>query len=329
MGFWTKISISWGMSLALFGLAVPCSGQDGSVPWLLQPLEGTSKLALTQVDIAIDFAGSQKSGWVDLDFRSKLTAPDYETVRESLFVVNADPDSRVTWNDRDVAQERLVMPVPTLDGKTQAKGMARVSVFQLSMLRGESGSLRFQGRQPLDFETEHRSALRVLLPMRKSWRNVSESELSLSLAPELRLLSPGFSPTSGLQRRRIVNSYQPRLQSVRIEAPLMPVSWGGPVLSIPALQRTWGWGAAALLLALTVGGASRKGWRWVVPLTLVLAWLAWTGDARANQIRFYQHAKAYEDAVRLFRLYVVPGLAILGALTLWGVGSRFNREEEL
>lgn len=324
MAFWIWRRFSWAGFVWL--LAQVGWAQESAAPWLLHPLDSPSQLAISQSRLRLDYTTRGRPGTVHLEYEARLTAPKSNSVQESFLIVNADADSVVEWAGRPTSQERLVMPLSSFSN-SKSKAATRVSVFRLALLSGESGILRYRGFQPIEFLSPNLHQLQLLLPVRKAWREVGETQLQVSLVPELKLLSQGWAE-GGLLRERKLSSYHSGPQEIKIEAP-----WDGPwatrlgtLGAVPALRHRWLWGALACLLALSVT-LGRRFW-WLSPALAVALQAAFIRlDPISLQWTYYQNATLYAKAFQAYQWYWVPALAFLASLLARALARRTYPEE--
>lgn len=324
MAFWIWRRFSWAGLVWL--LAQVGWAQESAAPWLLHPLDSPSQLSISQVRLHLDYTARAKAGSVHLDFEARLSAPKSNSVQESLLIVNADADSVVEWMGRSTSQERLVMPLSSFSA-SKSKAATRVSVIRLALLSGESGILRYRGFQPIEFLSYYQHHLQLLLPVRKAWREVGDSQLKVSLCPELQLRSPGWAEEGSTWTKKL-SSYHSGPVEIEVEAP-WDRSWAaklGTLGAVPALRHRWFWGALACLLAvsLTLG---RRFW-WLSPALAVALQVAGIAlDPVCSEWTFYQNSALYARAFQTYQWYWVPALALLASLVACGLGRRANPEE--
>lgn len=321
------VKISWAVLACLALCAAAARAQEPAVPWLLQPLQPPSPLRLSQLELRLDYTRRERPEWVWMHFHTRITNDSSDPVSQPVMFVTADPDASFRFEGKPLMPERLVMPL-ALSPRQPKPVTTRVSVVRLILLGKEQADLDFEGFQRIEFTSLARHKAQFILPMSRAWKSVEDTRVELRLAPELRLLSNNWVK----QNQRYVHTrgkYADGPLEVQLEAPLQSDgSLHTVVGAVPALRHIWLWGLAAALLALLPGLLWRPLW-WLAPLVaLGLHEVILRGlDPVCAQWTWYRGARGWQAALHAYRWYVVPGLALLGALTgLWLTRVR-NRQE--
>ena len=325
MSFWKHPTISWIFWLwVALRLGGPLGAEEVFAPWLLHPVQGATSLRLLAPHWRIDYGLEPRPHWVHVEFSAELEHRGDRPLSEKFLVVSADEGLTVSWEGRNVVQQRLVTELPrTLN--SPLKGMGRVALFQLILLGNEKGRLKLSGYHRVEFLSKSSHRWQLLPPVRRAWDEVGDGTLELRLCPELRLLSEGWSGGPRLFRRTWDHRQGLPIE-VRAQAELFPAGW--TVLQVPPLRLALGMGV--LLTALAVMGAA------LVPRAAVLFWVLaclalwlaprWVPGLRAWN--YYADARLYERWLGLWNTVVVPGWA---AVACWvaarGVKARNARNE--
>lgn len=291
--------------------------EEAPVPWLMQPLEPPSLLQLTEPRMELDYTRRQRPGWVHLTFRTELRNPQKHPVKQALLFVSADADASIRFSGKPLVQERLVMPLPSTDpGKRDSYVTGRVSVVRLILLEGERGELVFEGHQKLEFQEENRHRVALIMPLSRAWKAVEDSQISVRLAPELGILSPGWTK----ENQRYVRprgKYGALPVELEVGATVAADSGLGAWWAVPALRHSCLWGLAAVLLALLPGIGARPLWWLAPPLAALLHWAALQNDPVCAQWTYFRSASLLQAALQGYQWYVVPTLALAGALVAY------------
>ena len=296
---------------------LPAGAEEGPAPWMLQPLRPPSRLDIRELSLHVDYRERGAPGNARIEAQAELSNQEPTACDEQFMILNGDAASRVTWKGKELSQERLVMQIPDSPGRE----MTRVSIFHLILLPGEKGQLKFSGLHRLDFRQSNLHHLRLIFPLRRAWRHVGESDVQVSLAPELKLLSRDFQPVKGQPAtfQRHFGTYSKALE-LSVEAKLAESGWAGALGAIPALRQAWLWGGLAALLAVTLAGLTRRGWWLAIPLSLALNWALLRRDDTVQQWTFYEDAVEYKRALDL-QWYLVPLWAFLGGMGMAVLGQ--------
>ncbi|MBN9416117.1 hypothetical protein ABS71_06235 [bacterium SCN 62-11] len=291
-------------------LVAPVAAEEGPAPWMLHPLRPPSRLAIRNLSIKVDYRQRVTPGNVAMESRAELSNEDDMACDEQFMLLNGDAASHVTWNGKELQQERLVMQIPDSPGQE----MTRVSIFHLILLPREKGELKFSGLHKLNFRSETSHHLRLIFPLRRAWHHVGESDVQVALAPELKLLSRDFQPVTGQAAtyQRHFGAYSKAIE-LSVEAAAGGPPWAGAVGAIPALRHTWMLGGLAALVAVTLAGISRRHWWLAIPLSLALNWGFRQRDEVVRQWTYYEDAREYKRALDL-EWYLVPLWAFLGSM---------------
>ena len=302
-----KKTFLWILVLVLGALA---RADESPAPWLLQPLQPPSRLAIKNLMLLLDYRERERPGSVRLKCQADLLNEGLAACQEQFLIISADAGSKVTWNGKELNQERLVMPVPDSRQKT----MTRVSIFHLILLPREEGKLEFSALQKLDYRTPVEHQVRLLFPLRRAWREVGPSTVRVALTPELKLADKDFKPLAGQQLtwERHFSLYSKGVD-LNVEAKTVGPAWAGALGTVPALRRAWLWGGLAALVAVTLVGLAGRGWWLAIPLSLVLNLGFRHSDDTVNQWTYYQDASEYKRALEL-EWFLVPLWALLGGL---------------
>lgn len=305
------------LGILLLTLGSLARAEEGPAPWLLQPLQPPSRLAIKNLTLLLDYRARERPGSVRLKCQADLHNEGLAACQEQFLVISADAGSKVTWNGKDLNQERLVMPVPDSRQKT----MTRVSIFHLILLPREEGRLEFTALQKLDYRTPVEHQVHLLFPLRRAWREVGPSTVRVVLAPELKLANPEFKPVAGqaLTFERHFSLYSKGLD-LNVEAKTVRPAWAGALGTVPALRRAWLWGGLAALLAVTLVGLAGRGWWLAIPLSLLLNLGFRQFDDTVNQWTYYQDASEYKRALEL-EWFLVTLWAFLGGLGVAVLGQ--------
>jgi hypothetical protein len=297
--------------------AIPSLAEELPAPWMLQPLRPPSRLAISDLSVVYDYQQRATPGTVPLEAEAELANESELAVDEQFMIINGDAGSVVTWEGKELNQERLVTEIPNTPGKA----MTRVSLFHLIVLPKEKGRLKFRGLHRLEFLSGQRHEVRLLFPLRRAWHGVGESEVTIRLAPELKLLAKDFKPVAGQTATfsRHFGAYTKSL-NFSVDAPVNGPEWAGALGTVPALRRAWLWGGLAAMVAVTLAAFSRRLWWLAVPLSLLLNFAARRGDETVNQWTYYEDAPRYKRVLEL-EWYLIPLWAFLGGLGVAVLGQ--------
>lgn len=299
-------------------LCVLASAEEAAAPWLLHPLEPPSRLAISDLLLHLDYRQRLHPGFVSLHCQADLRNTASIATDEQLMLVCSDQASQVRWNGKEVAQDRLVMPMP---GASNGE-MTRVSVFHLILLAGERGHLQFDAQQRLDFLSHSRHRVRLILPVHRSWQQVGDIALKIDLAPELRLIQgERYTIKNGTAERRV--SGYVKSTEIQVEA-----DWSGPntLLAVPALRRAWLWGGLAALVGVSLAALGRGGWLLSVPVAMLLNYELRSLDPVLQQWTYYEGSRGLAVALNL-QYYLVPVWALCGTLGALVLGVRRKEEK--
>ena len=298
--------------------ALPSLAEELPAPWMLQPLRPPSRLVISNLSVVYDYQQRATPGTVQLEAEADLVNESEIAVDEQFMIINGDAASVVTWAGKELSQERLVTEIPNTPGKA----MTRVSLFHLIVLPKEKGHLKFRGLHRLEFLSGQRHQARLLFPLRRAWHGVGDSEVTIRLAPELKLQAKDFKPVAGQTAtfRRHFGAYSKSL-NFSVDARVNGPEWAGALGTVPALRRAWLWGGLAALLAVTVASFSRRGWWLAVPLSLLLNWGARQADETVNQWTYYEDAPRYKRVLQL-EWYLIPLWVFLGSLGVAVLGQK-------
>lgn len=314
MGFWNCLRFSWGLLCLLVMLTSAGPALEEPVaPWLLHPLRPPSPLRLGTLFMTVDYRTRLRPGWVSLESSLTLENPTAQVVEEQLLVCCSDPDAQLVWKGRPVAADHLVMPLPGKGERT----MARVSVFRLILLGHEKGTLRFQGMQRLEFLSAHQHRVGLLNLVPGAWQSAGDSQLTVYLTPELKLLATDFEMVNQAWRRK-VDRHHANL-GFRAEARWDPSP--RVLQSVPALWSSLQWAALAALAGVSTVALGRFGWTLSLPTSLILwcSWLETTGTL--GELNYYRDGRIYAGA-ELKLGYTLAAIVLVACL----VGKMLRRD---
>jgi hypothetical protein len=329
MGFWTWRRFSWALvCLTLLGSIVVHAQEEAPVPWLMQPLEPPSLLELSEPRMELDYTRRQRPGWVYVRFRTQVHNSQKHPIKQSLLFVCSDADATVRFSGKPLVQERLVMPLPsTVPGKRESYVTGRVSVVRLILLEGERGELVFEGHQKLEFLAENRHRVSLILPLSRAWKAVDDSQIAVRLAPELRILSSGWTKENQLYVRPR-GKYGALPVELEVGATVESDSGLGAWWAVPALRHSCLWGLAAVLLGLLPGVVRRGFWWFAPPLAALLHWAAIQADPVCAQWTYFRGSRLLQAALQGYQWYVVPTLALAGALVAFWLSREHAAPKE-
>ncbi|MBS2035307.1 hypothetical protein JST97_09980 [bacterium] len=305
------------LALIVLTCTLLARAEEVPAPWMLQPLRPPSRLVISNLSILLDYQQRSTPGTVPLVAEADLANQTGLAVDEQFMLINGDAGSVVTWEGKVLSQDRLVTEVPNTPGKA----MARVSVFHLIVLPNEKGHLKFTGLHRLDFSSGSAHQSRLLFPLRRAWHGVGESQVTVRLVPELRMLSKGFKPVPGQNDTysHHFGAYS-KAFNVSLEAKVDGPRWAGALGTVPALRRAWLWGGLAALLSVTLISFSRRFWWLAIPLSLTFNLGLRRADPTVNQWTYYEDAPRYKRVLEL-EWYLIPLWAFLGGLGVAVLGQ--------
>lgn len=308
--------------LGVILMACSVGAQESPGPWLLHPLEPPSQLALSNLRLHLDYRGREQTGCVALTCEADLKNSGDSACNEQMMLVCADSGSRLSMNGKELAQERLVMPVP---GSGLGE-MTRVSIFRVILLSGERGHLVFRSQQKLDFLSPNRHRVRLILPVHRAWREAGDARLKVDLTPELSLLKADhYQVKNGTAERRL--SRFVKSTEVVVEARMDPTGWGGAAWATPSMRRAWIWGGLAALVGVTLGALGRFGWLAAVPVAMIVNWALRQNDPGLQQWTYYREASQFRIALQL-QYYFVPLWTMFGTMGGVLLGYRVRSKED-
>lgn len=299
-------------------LCALASAEERPAPWLLHPLEPPSRLALSHLRMELDYRDRLHPGFVSLHCDADLHNTSAVASDEQLMLVCSDGASRLRWNGKEVSQDRLVMPLP---GGANGE-MTRVSVFRLILMGGEKGHLRFDAQQRLEFVSQTRHRVRLIMPVHRAWQQVGDSLVRVHLVPELKLTQgERFKVENGTAERR-VSSY------VKSTEVVLEAAWSGSntLLAVPALRRAWLWGGLSALIGVSLATLGRRGWLLSVPVAVLVNYGLRSVDPVLEQWTYYEGSRGLAVALNL-QYYLVPLWALFGTLGALVLGVR-GRDKE-